>query len=78
MKFYSILVYVRPFQRLSVCGLRETGSNSIKRPMNRFRGWGGGDVIQNQTSPDFKFPAVSISDLYLTQVPLLAELNHIY
>ena len=41
--------------------MRETGSKSKKQSMKIIRGVGWGYMIQNQISPDFGFPEVSIS-----------------
>ena len=39
---------------------RKTGLKFKKRSMKKFRGVGWGYVIQNQISPDFRFPEVVI------------------
>ena len=72
VKCYLILVYMHP---LLACGGGGGGGGSrlgvTPRVINkRYRGWGGvmsfggwdGEVLQNQTSPDFRFQEVDISD----------------
>ena len=59
VKFYSIFDYVRNFRDFQF--LRETGSKYKKRSMKKFRRVGWGYVIQNQISPNFRFPEVRIS-----------------
>ena len=40
--------------------MRETGSKSKKQSIKNFTGVGWGYMIQNQISPDFRFPKVGI------------------
>ena len=68
MKFYFILVLVLVlvhFSNFQLMGGGETGFKSQKSglltDLGGKVGVGMGDVIQNQTSPDFKFPEVGIS-----------------
>ena len=57
--FWFTCIYFSDFQFVW-----ETGSKSKKRSMKKFRGAGWGYVIQNQISPDFRFPEVGISAIW--------------